>query len=134
MKTPIKEKIQFLKDFQTYNNGFTSNHDILNKTINEFIDIKLKGSPKVLTKTQKHRLINKELYEYFGEVYPNSDIHYEEGGRVMLYPNKNEYKNIIEYHQSRHDFWYIAGCDQKTKETTKELEDRVRILRKKYEV
>jgi hypothetical protein len=79
---------------------------------------------KQQTKKEIQQLINKAVYEHVNQHYPNFDIDDSEGyGRIYIRSrNVSNWKNTIEYHQSRHEFSIDNEASYIIKTMVKELE------------
>jgi len=85
-----------------------------------------------MNKTETKRAINKALYEYVSEKYPDWIIDNSEGnGRIYICDIHN-HDNVIEYHQSQHDFCIYNWATSELKAIVKELEDFVRTTKSTY--
>lgn len=82
-----------------------------------------------MNKTQTKKAINKAVYAYINEKYPDWDIDHSEGyGRVYFVNSKNN-NDLIEYSQSEHSFCLYNWADNSIKEIVKDLENFVREVK-----
>jgi len=85
-----------------------------------------------MTQKEYHRQINSRFYAYIEENFPQYEIDSSEGfGRIYLIykgiMGSNlpavEYKNSIEYHQSRHDLCCLSYADEFIKRDMEKMEN-----------
>ena len=88
-----------------------------------------------MTKTQLRKAINKDVYDYINQHYPDFDIdHNEGGGRVYFIDttSSNPANDSIEYHQSNHTLCTLNWASDRVKAVEVELENWINALLKQY--
>ena len=84
---------------------------------------KRKDMKKNSTKKSIHQAINTAVYNHINKHFPSFNINDSEGyGRIYFTPKNGNSRNIIEYHQSRHDFCLYDSGDPMICVIVKELE------------
>ena len=89
-----------------------------------------------MTKTQIKKAINKDVYTYVTERFPEFIIDDSEGyGRVCFVDStsSNPANDCIEYHQSRHTLCTLNWASDKVKAVEQELESWINALLKQYQ-
>jgi len=85
-----------------------------------------------MNKTEIKKAINKAVYEYVTTKYPDWIIDSSEGYGRIYFCDIHDHDNIIEYHQSRHDFCIYNWAKSELKMIVEDLEDFVRTTKSKY--
>jgi hypothetical protein len=89
-----------------------------------------------MTKKQFHSVINKDIYTYVEENFPEFVIdHGEGGGRVYFvdYTSFRPADDSIEYHQSEHTLCTPPWASERVKDVKQELESWINALIKQYQ-
>lgn len=90
-----------------------------------------------MTKTQLKKAINRDVYTYVEERFPEFiiDHSWNDGGRVYFVDSTSRCPadDSIEYHQSRHTVCTLNPASDKVKAVEKELESWINALIKQYQ-
>ena len=88
-----------------------------------------------MTKKQFHSAINKDVYAYMEQRFPEFIIgDSEEGGRIYFVDSTSDHQvaDSIEYHQSRHTLCTLDWASERVKDVERELESWINTLIKQY--
>ena len=88
-----------------------------------------------MTKKQFHSAINKDVYAYMEQRFPEFIIgDSEEGGRIYFVDSTSDHQvaDSIEYHQSRHTLCTLDWASERVKDVERELESWINALIKQY--
>ena len=89
-----------------------------------------------MTQTQLKKAINKDVYEYIEENFPEFVIDHSEGyGRVYFIDSTSNHPTAdsIEYHQSEHTLCTLNWASERVKDVERELESWINALLKQYQ-
>jgi hypothetical protein len=89
-----------------------------------------------MTKKQFHSVINKDVYDYMEQYFPEFIIgDSEEGGRIYFVDSTSPtpIHDSIEYHQSRHTLCTLDWTSERVKDVERELESWINALIKQYQ-
>jgi hypothetical protein len=89
-----------------------------------------------MTKAQLRKAINKDVYTYVEERFPEFIIgDSEEGGRIYFVDSTSDHQvaDSIEYHQSRHTVCTLNWASERVKDVERELESWINALIKQYQ-
>jgi hypothetical protein len=89
-----------------------------------------------MTKKQFHSVINKDVYTYMEQYFPEFTIDDSEGyGRIYFVDStsSNPADDSIQYHQSRHTVCTLNWASERVKDVEKELESWINALIKQYQ-
>ena len=89
-----------------------------------------------MTKTQIKKAINKDVYTYVTERFPEFIIDDSEGyGRIYFVDStsSNPADDSIQYHQSRHEVCTLNWASERVKDVEHELESWINALLKQYQ-
>lgn len=89
-----------------------------------------------MTKTQLKKAINKDVYTYVEERFPEFEIDHNEGdGRVYFIDTTSNCPadDSIEYHQSAHTVCTLNWASERVKDVERELESWINALIKQYQ-
>ena len=89
-----------------------------------------------MTKKQFHSAINKDVYAYMEQRFPEFIIgDSEEGGRIYFVDSTSDHQvaDSIEYHQSRHTLCTLDWASERVKDVERELESWINALIKQYQ-
>jgi hypothetical protein len=88
-----------------------------------------------MTKTQLRKAINKDVYEYINENFPEFEIDDSEGyGQVYFIDTTSPHPNTdcIQYMKSSHTLCTLNSASDKVKAVEMELESWINALLKQY--
>jgi hypothetical protein len=89
-----------------------------------------------MTRKQFHSVINKDVYTYMEQRFPEFTIDDSEGyGRIYFVDSTSRCPadDSIEYHQSRHTVCTLMPASDKVKAIESELESWINALLKQYQ-
>lgn len=88
-----------------------------------------------MTKTEKHKEINRAVINYIKEHYPKLLIEEGDSGHLVIHnPLSLGWDDSIEYRRSSHTFCTLNWADSEMKRIEKELETYVNSLMRMYEL
>jgi hypothetical protein len=89
-----------------------------------------------MTRKQFHSVINKDVYTYMEQRFPEFVIDHSEGyGRVYFIDSTSNHPaaDSIEYHQSEHTLCTLNWASERVKDVERELESWINALLKQYQ-
>lgn len=75
-----------------------------------------------MTKKEYHQNINKQFYDFVNKNFPKYDIDSSEGYGLIYLIDREDRKQMIEYHQSRHDLCILNSSDRELNNDMKIME------------